>query len=426
MSMNRRFLLSAVAVSAAGMSLAVIRLDTTNFPLATDAAYLANAAQFPAVGKLTNNGTFGATLINDEWIITAGHVLASGINGTVTIGNTVYTITATRHPSYASNNITNGFDVCLAKLSARVLDVKPVSLYTGAWVNQPVWMVGWGLTGTGLVGNQGGAGAKRAGTNILESIGDYPNIAFTDFDNGASANNFLGSSTPTQFEGQMAGGDSGGAWMVQDGTEFKILAVNSFVARFDNLTTYSFYGALSGATRLTPVQTWINNTINAGSAGKVSGKVTVASLTGSYLGQSVQVTLKDAAGASLGGSFSVPLAFDGSYSFTTPQRGNLQVGLKSSTGLRAYLGSVNVTNSWTQNQNITLSNGDCNNDNVIDLTDYTIIAVAFNALLDTDPVATGNQSSANWNSTADLNVDGVVDLTDYTIVATGFNQIGAP
>ncbi|MCE9558763.1 MAG: hypothetical protein K8R88_07405 [Armatimonadetes bacterium] len=63
---------------------------------------------------------------------------------------------------------------------------------------------------------------------------------------------------------------------------------------------------------------------------------------------------------------------------------------------------------------ISLLNGDCNADNVVDLTDYTVIVVAFNAL----------PSSSNWDATADLNRDEVVDLTDYTIVVTNFNQVG--
>jgi hypothetical protein len=55
-------------------------------------------------------------------------------------------------------------------------------------------------------------------------------------------------------------------------------------------------------------------------------------------------------------------------------------------------------------------NGDCNSDLTIDLTDYTIVATAFNAIPD----------SSNWDPTADLNNDGVVDLTDYTFIAVNF------
>ncbi|MCE9559477.1 MAG: hypothetical protein K8R88_11045 [Armatimonadetes bacterium] len=61
-----------------------------------------------------------------------------------------------------------------------------------------------------------------------------------------------------------------------------------------------------------------------------------------------------------------------------------------------------------------LINGDATPDNVVDLSDYTNIIVAFNAV----------PASANWNPNADLNGDSVIDLTDYTIVVTNFNAVG--
>jgi hypothetical protein len=65
-------------------------------------------------------------------------------------------------------------------------------------------------------------------------------------------------------------------------------------------------------------------------------------------------------------------------------------------------------------ENFSLVNGDCNGDNVIDLTDYTVVAVGFNALF----------GDARFKLSADLDKNGVVDLTDYTIVATNFNALG--
>jgi hypothetical protein len=71
--------------------------------------------------------------------------------------------------------------------------------------------------------------------------------------------------------------------------------------------------------------------------------------------------------------------------------------------------------------NITLKNGDTNDDGVVDLTDYTAVATAFNGLL-VDP-ANGGNPSTNFLYEAELNGDGVVDLTDYTLVATNFNAL---
>ncbi|MCE9559528.1 MAG: hypothetical protein K8R88_11305 [Armatimonadetes bacterium] len=77
--------------------------------------------------------------------------------------------------------------------------------------------------------------------------------------------------------------------------------------------------------------------------------------------------------------------------------------------------STSVNSSNFQSLSLTLINGDCNGDNVIDLSDYTIVVTAFNAL----------PTSGNWDARADLNGDNTVDLTDYTILVTNFNSIGA-
>ena len=61
-----------------------------------------------------------------------------------------------------------------------------------------------------------------------------------------------------------------------------------------------------------------------------------------------------------------------------------------------------------------LRNGDCNGDNVVDLTDYTIVIEAFDSL----------EGDGKWNPQADLNEDGAIDLTDYVLVLLNFNAVG--
>lgn len=67
--------------------------------------------------------------------------------------------------------------------------------------------------------------------------------------------------------------------------------------------------------------------------------------------------------------------------------------------------------------------GDIVGDNVIDLSDYTQVAIAFNTT-----AGDSNYFTPNADGIApldcDLNRDGAVDLTDYTVVATNFNRIG--
>ncbi|MCE9557528.1 MAG: hypothetical protein K8R88_01115 [Armatimonadetes bacterium] len=75
--------------------------------------------------------------------------------------------------------------------------------------------------------------------------------------------------------------------------------------------------------------------------------------------------------------------------------------------------SITIAAGTATGANFTLPNGDISNDGVIDLTDYTRLAVAFNAV----------PSSGNWDAEADVNGDDVVDLTDYTAVVVNFNGL---
>jgi WD40 repeat protein len=85
----------------------------------------------------------------------------------------------------------------------------------------------------------------------------------------------------------------------------------------------------------------------------------------------------------------------------------------TSTGYLSRLVGFDARREFTE-QTILMHSGDIVPDNVIDLSDYSQLAVAF-----------GSQStSVNWNSKCDLNFDQVVDLTDYTILATNFGMMG--
>ncbi|MCE9559536.1 MAG: dockerin type I repeat-containing protein, partial [Armatimonadetes bacterium] len=134
-----------------------------------------------------------------------------------------------------------------------------------------------------------------------------------------------------------------------------------------------------------------------------------------YLNRNVRIKIKNSANVVVVntvvnapyGNWEVP------YSGPT---GTYKVFIEPSHWLSQYVGSVAFTSTtygsaW---QYTTHENGDCNGDNIIDLTDYTQVVVAFN----------GIYGSAPYTDPADLNGDGVVDLTDYTVIITNFNHIG--
>jgi len=122
--------------------------------------------------------------------------------------------------------------------------------------------------------------------------------------------------------------------------------------------------------------------------------------------------LRNEAGESVIASFAATLV-NGSVTINSPTRQILYARVRQQG---TWLGKKNLVDlrSAPATTTVPMYNGDCDANNVIDLTDYTTVALAFNA----DP------NAGNWNVTADLNRDDIVDLTDYTIVALNFNRVG--
>lgn len=150
-----------------------------------------------------------------------------------------------------------------------------------------------------------------------------------------------------------------------------------------------------------------------GPGAPISGRITLLNYGASPAGQVIAFDVKNASGTVLE-SHNATLDASGNYSFTSSSQGSLKIAAKGSHWLRKASATITVGASGASNVDLSLVNGDSAPDNVIDLSDYTIVAVAFNAL----------PSSGNWDARADLNGDGVVDLTDYTITVTNFNMTG--
>lgn len=120
-------------------------------------------------------------------------------------------------------------------------------------------------------------------------------------------------------------------------------------------------------------------------------------------------TLKQTASATLDATGHYQFALDQNLAHLS-----LKIKVKLSHWLRktVYTGTVGLAGLTTATQ--TLINGDVDNSNDVDLTDYTQLLVAFNA----------TAADGNWNPSADLNGDGIVDLTDYTVLVFAFNGVG--
>jgi len=109
----------------------------------------------------------------------------------------------------------------------------------------------------------------------------------------------------------------------------------------------------------------------------------------------------------------ITAGYEGYYAFEPATTGMVDVYFKSNQFLTKRKANINL-GVGQDNIDATLLSGDCNSDDVVDLTDYTVVALAFNA----------TPASISWDAMADLNGDSVIDLTDYTWVATNFNGVG--
>ncbi|MCE9557963.1 MAG: hypothetical protein K8R88_03340 [Armatimonadetes bacterium] len=158
---------------------------------------------------------------------------------------------------------------------------------------------------------------------------------------------------------------------------------------------------------------------------KITGTITLQDWVPPTTDKAVSYELRDA-GANVVYSGTVTLDVAGAYTAVIPDTipaGTYDMAFKGSTWLFKK-NSVTIDGvTPIIGNDYSLLNGNCANaDQAIDLSDYTQVVTAFNALL-VDP-NNGGLPSANWDALADVNGDAGVDLTDYTVVVSNFNALG--
>lgn len=223
----------------------------------SDAAYVALARRFPAVGSFGRLGC--GTLVSSQWVVTAAHV-ARGVSRRMaspsfTVGGHDYQVSAVfLHPDWTD---LGDHDIALVKLDRKVSGVTPARLYAGARESlRTAYLVGNGKSGTGDSSARQDDDRWRAATSRVDSVSAA--AIFLSFDAPPSG---------TTLEGAPSAGDSGGPALLLSNGKVYVAGISS--AGFDGRNGPASYGAIDAYTRVSQHAAWAREVM----AGHVSASV---------------------------------------------------------------------------------------------------------------------------------------------------------
>jgi len=240
-------------------------------------ALLATSPVFDSVALVEGqNNSYGyngsGTLIAPDVVLTAAHIVDEAVSLDVTIDGTTYSADMWGpFPKWQPNNpfgLIMGYDIGLIHLDTPVADITPATRYQGKDERgQVAVFAGYGSTGTGLTGELRYDGVKRVGLNTIDTFflgnSDTSRIFLADFDNPLRpSDSLLGSPDPLGLEYLIASGDSGGPVFLATDSGLKVAGVHSFGFGLDFISD-SDYGDITGHTRVTIFNDWINAVLQA-------------------------------------------------------------------------------------------------------------------------------------------------------------------
>jgi len=233
----------------------------------SDAAYVVNEGDFPQLFFLHTrygNKLCVATLISENWAITAGHcaeqtplleTMRRGEQYPVIIagqGNAITELVV--HPAFRHPQQRQAVDLALLRLDQAVQGIRPAGLYHETdEKDQVLLLIGWGYTGEGTHGLSSNDGKMRRAENSVMFAGKWLEFLFDD---PRELN-----SPALPLEGVPGLGDSGGPALIE-GVQGPIL-LGVALGEIDNPTELEqgHYGAVSLYERISTHYQWIMQVI---------------------------------------------------------------------------------------------------------------------------------------------------------------------
>ncbi len=224
------------------------------------------------VGANTYIGS--GSLLTPLYVLTAAHVLDINGDGTpdTTPGNVTFylnyggspshAVSASAlylHPAYNGHVTSLNDDIAIVQLSSPITGALTYDIARTPLVYQTeVTLVGYGWSGHGDIGFTESPSyyVKRAGTNYIDGIWSWDDegtnstfeVWYGDFDwpDGVSTGFVGGASVDNRLETTLGGGDSGGPGFIWDGSQLKIVSVNTFAFNVGTNTAPKFGSGLGG------------------------------------------------------------------------------------------------------------------------------------------------------------------------------------
>jgi len=228
-----------------------------------DSRYVVYAQQYPQLFYLYtrfDNKICVATLISEQWAITAGHcteetplaeMMGAGETFQVSLDGEDYSIAElVVHPAYKHPQQVEAVDLALIKLDRPVTNIRPASLYQQMdELDQVVSLVGWGFTGMGTPGIVDNDGKMRRAQNTVMNAGKWLEFLFDDpRENDSSA---------LLLEGVPGLGDSGGPALLETPQGMIIMGVALGEINNPNAPHQGAYGSISLYERVSTHYSWI-------------------------------------------------------------------------------------------------------------------------------------------------------------------------